>query len=91
MQPRLLIGDYLLVSKWPYGYSRHSLPLSLPLIPGRILASTPERGDVVVFKAPPSQRRLGFPTAGGRASPASPAPGHAAAVAPDRQGARSVQ
>jgi signal peptidase I len=56
MQPRLLIGDYLLVSKWPYGYSRHSLPLSLPLIPGRILASTPERGDVVVFKAPPSQR-----------------------------------
>ena len=57
MQPRLLIGDYLLVAKWPYGYSRYSLPFSLPLIPGRILPGTPERGDVVVFKAPPSQRQ----------------------------------
>ena len=56
MQPRLLIGDYLLVAKWPYGYSRYSLPFSVPLIPGRILASTPERGDVVVFKAPPNQK-----------------------------------
>lgn len=55
MQPRLLIGDYLLVAKWPYGYSRYSLPFSLPLIPGRILASEPEQGDVVVFKAPPDQ------------------------------------
>ena len=54
MLPRLLIGDYLFITKWNYGYSRHSLPWSLPLIPGRILASTPERGDVVVFKAPPS-------------------------------------
>jgi signal peptidase I len=52
MQPRLLIGDYLLVAKWPYGYSRYSLPFGVPLIPGRILASTPARGDVVVFKAP---------------------------------------
>lgn len=56
MQPRLLIGDYLLVGKWPYGYSRYSMPFSLPLIPGRILADTPERGDVVVFKAPPTQK-----------------------------------
>jgi signal peptidase I len=56
MQPRLLIGDYLLVAKWPYGYSRYSLPFSVPLIPGRILAATPERGDVVVFKAPPTQK-----------------------------------
>jgi signal peptidase I len=56
MQPRLLIGDYLLVAKWPYGYSKYSIPFSLPLIPGRILASQPERGDVVVFKAPPTQR-----------------------------------
>lgn len=53
MLPRLLIGDYLFVSKWNYGYSRYSLPFSLPLIPGRILANEPERGDVVVFKAPP--------------------------------------
>jgi signal peptidase I len=56
MQPRLLIGDYLLVAKWPYGYSKYSLPFSLPLIPGRILATQPQRGDVVVFKAPPTQR-----------------------------------
>ncbi|WOE73995.1 signal peptidase I [Alterisphingorhabdus coralli] len=53
MQPRLLIGDYLFVSKWSYGYSKYSLPYSVPLIPGRIFASEPERGDVVVFKAPP--------------------------------------
>jgi signal peptidase I len=52
MQPRLLIGDYLLVAKWPYGYSRYSLPFNLPLIPGRILPHTPVPGDVVVFKAP---------------------------------------
>lgn len=55
MQPRLLIGDYLIVAKWPYGYSRYSLPFSLPLIPGRVFASTPQRGDVAVFKAPPAQ------------------------------------
>jgi signal peptidase I len=53
MQPRLLIGDYLLVNKMAYGYSKFSLPFSLPLIPGRWFARTPERGDVVVFKAPP--------------------------------------
>lgn len=53
MQPRLLIGDYLLATKWNYGYSKYSLPFSIPLIPGRILASQPERGDVVIFKAPP--------------------------------------
>jgi signal peptidase I len=52
MLPRLLVGDYLFITKWNYGYSRHSLPWSLPLIPGRIFAGTPERGDVVVFKAP---------------------------------------
>jgi len=53
MQPRLLIGDYLLVNKMAYGYSRHSLPFSVPLIPGRLFAKTPERGDVAVFEAPP--------------------------------------
>lgn len=56
MLPRLLVGDYLLVAKWPYGYSRHSLPFSLPLIPGRVFESLPERGDVVVFKAPPGNK-----------------------------------
>lgn len=52
MVPTLLVGDYLFVSKYSYGYSRHSLPLSLPLIPGRIFGSLPERGDVAVFKLP---------------------------------------
>ncbi len=57
MLPRLLIGDYLFITKWNYGYSRHSLPWSIPLIPGRILASDPARGDVVVFKAPPADEQ----------------------------------
>ena len=53
MVPTLLIGDYLFISKYTYGYSKHSFPLSLPLIPrGRLFASAPERGDVVVFKVP---------------------------------------
>ena len=52
MLPTLLIGDYLFVSKFSYGYSKHSLPFSLPLIPGRVLESVPERGDVMVFKLP---------------------------------------
>jgi len=53
MLPRLLNGDYLLAAKWPYGYSKYSMPFSLPVIPGRIFASQPDRGDVVIFKAPP--------------------------------------
>lgn len=56
MQPRLMVGDYLLVAKWPYGYSQYSMPFSLPVIPGRILPNTPEPGDVVVFKAPPNAK-----------------------------------
>jgi signal peptidase I len=52
MVPTLLIGDYLFVSKYSYGYSRYSLPFGLPLIPGRILTTMPERGDVAVFKLP---------------------------------------
>lgn len=52
MMPRLLVGDYLFAAKWPYGYSRYSLPLDAPLIPGRMFADTPERGDVVIFKHP---------------------------------------
>ena len=60
MQPRLLIGDYLLVSKWPYGISRYSLPLNLPLFEGRIFGSLPERGDVVVFKGPGERDNIDF-------------------------------
>lgn len=56
MLPQLYIGDYLFISKWNYGYSRYSLPFSLPLIPGRVFGALPERGDVVVFKAPPGNR-----------------------------------
>ena len=52
MLPRLWNGDYLLASKWSYGYNRYSLPFEMPLIPGRIFASQPERGDVVIFKHP---------------------------------------
>jgi signal peptidase I len=52
MLPGLENGDYLLAAKWPYGFSRHSLPFDAPLIPGRIFARPPERGDVVIFKHP---------------------------------------
>ncbi len=52
MKPTLLVGDYLFVSKFSYGYSRHSLPFSLPLIPGRVMYREPVRGDVAVFKKP---------------------------------------
>ena len=51
MLPRLLIGDYLFVSKWNYGYSRWSLPWGLPLIPGRVFPHDPVRGDIVVFRS----------------------------------------
>ena len=66
MMPRLLIGDYLFITKFNYGYSRHSLPWSLPLLPNLHWAD-PERGDVVVFKAPPGdnedwiKRVIGLP------------------------------
>lgn len=52
MLPRLWNGDFLLAAKWPYGFSRNSLPFGVPLIPGRILANQPERGDIVIFKHP---------------------------------------
>ena len=56
MQPRLMVGDYLLVAKWPYGYSKYSMPFSVPVIPGRIFANKPVPGDVAVFKAPPGAK-----------------------------------
>ncbi len=52
MIPTLLVGDYLFVSKYSYGYSHFSLPLSPPLFSGRIFGSLPKRGDVAVFKLP---------------------------------------
>ncbi len=56
MLSTLLIGDYLFVSKYAYGYSKHSLPFSPPLFSGRILGGEPERGDVAVFKLPTDGR-----------------------------------
>lgn len=67
MIPTLLVGDFLFVNKMAYGYSRHSCPFArLCPFPGRILASDPERGDVVVFKHPSSgvdyiKRLIGLP------------------------------
>ncbi|MGE5545510.1 MAG: signal peptidase I [Solirubrobacterales bacterium] len=67
MIPTLLVGDYLFVSKYAYGYSRHSLPFSMGPSGGRILEKTPERGDVIVFKKPPEnsvdyiKRVIGLP------------------------------
>ena len=52
MIPTLYIGDYLVVAKWPYGYSRYSFPFGFPAFSGRIFEHTPQRGDVVVFRHP---------------------------------------
>lgn len=52
MLPALFIGDYLAVSKWPYGYSRYSFPFNFPPIEGRLLSRLPKRGDIVVFWVP---------------------------------------
>ena len=52
MIPTLLVGDYLFVSKYSYGYSRYSFPFGINLFSGRVWAEDPERGDVVVFKLP---------------------------------------
>jgi signal peptidase I len=52
MLPTLMVGDYIAVSKFAYGYSRYSLPLSPPAFSGRIFGAEPQRGDVVVFRLP---------------------------------------
>ncbi|MEM8749518.1 MAG: signal peptidase I [Pseudomonadota bacterium] len=67
MKPTLLVGDYIFVSKFSYGYSRYSLPFGPDIFSGRIWSGEPERGDVVVFKYPPDpskdyiKRVLGLP------------------------------
>ncbi len=68
MKSGLLVGDYLFVSKFSYGYSRYSFPFfGYPHVPGRFLATAPKRGDVVVFRPPgkPSddyiKRLIGLP------------------------------
>ncbi|MCR5856920.1 signal peptidase I [Mesorhizobium sp. J428] len=52
MAPGMVAGDYVAASKWPYGYSRHSLPFSAISFDGRVLEKAPERGDLIVFKYP---------------------------------------
>ena len=56
MEPNLLVGDRLFVTKYSYGYSKHSFPFSPPIFKGRILFKSPQRGDVVVFKTPSDNR-----------------------------------
>src|SRR5713101_3030547 len=67
MKATLLVGDYLFVSKFSYGYSHYSMPFSPPLFSGRIFASPPERGDIIVFRSPTDEsadlikRTIGLP------------------------------
>ena len=56
MEPSLLVGDRLFVSKYSYGYSKHSLPFSPPIFKNRIFDNVPDRGDVIVFKTPADNR-----------------------------------
>ena len=56
MIPTLRIGDYLFVSKFSYGYSRYSMPLGIGFFNGRIFGGAPDRGDVAVFRYPPTNR-----------------------------------
>jgi signal peptidase I len=67
MKPGLLIGDYIFVAKYSYGYSRYSFPFGIDFFDGRIWKSAPKRGDVAVFRLPsePSinyvKRLIGLP------------------------------
>ena len=56
MEPSLLVGDRLFVTKYSYGYSKHSFPFSPKIFSGRIFQSEPKRGDVIVFKTPADNR-----------------------------------
>ena len=56
MEPNLLVGDRIFVSKYSFGYSKHSFPFSPPIFNDRIFSSTPNRGDVIVFKTPADNR-----------------------------------
>ena len=56
MEPNLLVGDRLFVTKYSYGFSKHSFPFSPPIFKGRLLESKPKIGDVIVFKTPADNR-----------------------------------
>jgi signal peptidase I len=57
MEPNLYEGDYIIVSKFSYGWSRHSIPFSPPLFHGRLLEHQPHRGDIIVFKLPSDTKK----------------------------------
>src|SRR3982751_2141421 len=66
MLPRMMIGDYLFVAKWPYGFSRYAFPFGVARFDGRIFGHAAQRGDVVVFRFPGSnedyvKRVIGLP------------------------------
>lgn len=67
MYPQLMVGDYLLASKYSYGYSKYSFPFSPGFLKGRLMAHKPKRGDIIVFKKPPQnhedyiKRVIGLP------------------------------
>ena len=67
MEPTLLVGDRIFVTKYSYGYSKHSFPFSPPIFKNRIFNSKPNYGDLVVFKTPSDNRTdfikrlIGFP------------------------------
>ena len=56
MEPNLLVGDRIFVTKYSFGYSKHSFPFSPPIFNGRIMSNNPKRGDVIVFKTPSDNR-----------------------------------
>ena len=56
MEPNLLVGDRLFVTKYSYGFSKHSFPFSPPIFKGRLIFNEPKRGDVIVFKTPADNR-----------------------------------
>src|SRR3954471_12587913 len=58
MLPTMYVGDYLLVAKWPYGYSRYSFPFGFPAYRGQLFSSQPKRGDVIVFRHPSRKEDL---------------------------------
>ncbi len=67
MRPALEAGDYVIASKWPFGYSRYSIPFAPDLFEGRVLGNLPERGEIIVFRAPHTggqtfiKRAIGLP------------------------------
>jgi signal peptidase I len=60
MEPNLYEGDYIIVSKYSYGWSKHSIPLSPPLFNGRIFGRAPQRGDIIVFKLPRDPNKIDY-------------------------------